>query len=347
MRPATINDVAEKAGVSKATVSHVLNNTRFVHEDTRNRVKQVIEDLHYQPSMAARSLNTKRSETIGVIIPDMLNPIFGKIFQGIEQVFRPLNYSLIMCNTNMIYEREEYYIEILLRQRVEGIIAAAISKRWDVLSKVDALHIPIVFVDRGFDDPSYPFVGVDNRGGAKLGTQQLINCGHRKIGILAGPQHVSSLRDRLVGFQETLSEHQIPLPQEWIITTTSPEEVVVETGRQAALKLLSLPDRPTAIFINSNILCLGAMIAIDELGLRCPQDIAVVSFDDEVWNRIIKPPLTCVRQPGQEVGRTAAQTLISMINGWPLESTQIHLPCELVLRQSCCLTHNEASRKRF
>ncbi len=341
MRPATIKDVAEKAGVSITTVSHVVNNTRFVEKATSIRVLQAIEDLGYRPSMTARNLKTNRTETIGIIVPDMVNPLVGLTFQGIEEVFRPLNYNLILCNTNMIYEREEYYLDTLLRQQVEGILSIGISKRWDAFSEVDALQIPIVFATRTFKGSSYPYVGSDKISGVKLGTEHLISCGHRKIGILAGPQHVLFFQEQLVAFQEVLRKHQIPLPDEWIVTSPSEVEVIVETGRQAALQLLRLPERPTAMIIGSNMLALGTLVALKSLGLRYPEDIAILSLEEDLFSEVVNPPLTTIRPRFQykEIGRVAAQMLISIINGWPIEKSQVYLPCELVVRQSCCMAH--------
>ena len=336
MRRVTINDVAEKAGVSKSTVSHVINSTRFVEEETRSRVMRVVVELGYQPSLAARSLTTNRTETIGIIVSDVTNSFFGDILHGIEDVVRPANYNLVVCNTDEILEREDHYIDLLLRQRVDGIIAAATSQKWDVLSKADVQHTPLVIVDRTYEGLTDPFVGVDNYGGARMGVKHMIECGHRKIGILAGFQRLSTMRERLGGFKEELNVQQIHLPDEWIITSP----LNVEAGRQAALDLLTQGDRPTAIFINNNFLSLGTLLAIKDLGLRCPDDIALIGFDDHPWAQVACPPLTVVRQPARQVGQSAAQMLVNLINGQPLEQTKIMLACDLVLRQSCCSVHN-------
>lgn len=337
MRRVTITDVAEKAGVSKSTVSHVINHTRFVEEETLNKVMKVVEELGYQPSLIARSLTTNRTETIGIIVSDVTNNFFGDILHGIEDVVRPANYNLVVCNTDEILEREDHYIDLLLRQRVDGIIAAATSKKWDVLSKADVQHTPLVFVDRAYEGLIGPFVGVDNFGGAQLGTRHLIECGHRNIGILAGFQRLSTMRDRLAGFKEELSANKIYVPDEWIVTSS----LNVEAGRQAALTLLTLPERPTAIFINNNFLTLGTLLAIKELQLRCPEDIALIGFDDHPWADVACPPLTVVRQPAREVGQTAAKMLVELINEQPLEQTTVQLSCEIVHRRSCCLVHDK------
>jgi LacI family transcriptional regulator len=331
MKRATINDVAEKAGVSKSTVSHVINRTRFVEEETRSRVMKVVEELGYQPSLVARSLTTNHTETIGIIVSDVTNNFFGDVLHGIEDVVRPANYNLVVCNTDEILEREDHYIDLLLRQRVDGIIAAATSKKWDVLSKADVQHTPLVVVDREYEGLTGSFIGVDNYGGARMGTEHLISCGYKKIGIIAGFQRLSTMRERLDGFKAEMSAHHIHLPEEWIVTST----LSVEAGRQAALNLLTLPERPTAVFINNNFLSLGTLLAIKELGLRCPEDVALIGFDDHPWAEVACPPLTVVRQPARQVGKEAASLLLELINGAQPTGSRVLLNCELVIRSSC------------
>ena len=336
MRRVTISDVAELAKVSKATVSHVINNTRFVEGDTRNRVLLAVKELGYQPSLVARSLATNRTESIGIIVSDVTNNFFGDVLSGIEDICRPYNYRLLVCNTAEMLEREDQFIEMLLRQRVDGIIDAAASQKWDVLKRADIEHTPLVFADRAYEGLSGPYVGVKNCEGALLGVQHLVEGGHQKIGILAGFQRLSSMRDRLVGFRQAVYENGKYLPEEWIVTSP----LSIEAGREAALKLLTLPDPPTAMLIANNFLSLGALLAIKELGLRCPDDIAMIGFDDHPWAAVSCPPLTVIRQPSRCVGQAAAKMLLDLINGRELSETRILLDCELVLRQSCCSNHS-------
>ena len=337
MKRVTINDVADRAGVSKSTVSHVINNTRFVEEETRSRVVQAIQSLGFQPSIVARSLTTNHTETIGVIVSDATNQFFGEVIKGIEETVRPYNYGMVVCNTDEILEREDHYIDLLLRQRVDGIIAAATSQKWDVLNKADVQHTPVVYVDRAYEGLIGPYVGVDNREGARLGAEHLIacGCGHSKIGILAGFQRLSTMRERLAGFRQALEEHNIPLPEKWIV----PSALSIEAGREAALKILTQPDHPTALFMSNNFLSLGTLLAMREVGLSCPEDIALIGFDDHPWAAVACPPLTVVRQPSRLVGQKAAQILLDLIDGRIPSETHLELECELVLRQSCCPSH--------
>lgn len=331
MKRPTITDVANRAGVSKTTVSHVINDTRFVEEDTKQRVLEAIADLGYRPSTVARSLTTKRTETIGVIISEASNHFFAEILSGIEDVIRPQGYALVVCNTAEILEREAHYLDLLLRQRVDGIIAAATSQRWEVLAQAEVQHTPVVFMDRWFEQMDGPFVGVDNEKGAYLGTRHLIERGYGQIGILAGFQRLSTMRERLAGFRRALQEYSIPLPEEWVINSP----LSVEGGHDAMRRMLSLRKRPTAVFINNNLLSLGALLAINELGLRCPADVAVIGFDDHPWAVVSNPPLTVVRQPARQLGQAAAGILLSLIDDEEPSDSRVILDCELVPRQSC------------
>ena len=323
-----MHDVAQKAGVSRTTVSHVINETRFVEGETRQRVLQAIAELDYFPNAAARSLTTKRTGTIGVVISDAANLFFGEVLLGVEDVLQPKNYGLIVCNTDEILEREAHYLDLLLSQRVEGIIAAATSQRWTALVKAEVQHTPIVSVDRTFQGSEVPFVGVRNRHGAYLGTKYLIDRGHRKIGIIAGFQRLSTMRERLAGFRRALDEQGILLPEEWVVTSS------LKAGREATHQILALPERPTALFINNNQLSVGVLLAVKELGLRCPEDIALVGFDDHPWAVISDPPLTVVRQPTRELGQIAARMLLTLINEEQLSQDRVLLECDLVERQS-------------
>jgi LacI family transcriptional regulator len=318
------------ANVSKSTVSHVVNNTRYVEAETRQRVLSAIDTLAYRPSSVARSLTTKRTGTAGMIISDASNFFFSEMLRGVEDVLLPRSYSLTVCNTDEVLEREARYLDLLLQQRVDGIIAAATSQRWSALLEAEAQNTPIVFVDRKFDELAGPYVGVDNEGGAYLGVHYLIEQGYREIGVLAGFQRLSTMRERLHGCRRALQEAGVPIHEEWMITS----HLSIEAGKQSMLRLLSQTPRPRAVFVGNNLLVLGALLAIRELGLRCPQEIAIVGFDDHPWAAVAHPPLTVVRQPARELGRCAAEMLCTLIDGKQPAEQQVILGCELVVRQS-------------
>jgi LacI family transcriptional regulator len=332
MKRSTINDVAKKAGVSKATVSHVLNNTRFVEEETKKRVLQVIQDIGYRPSNVARSLTTNQTNTIGIVISDASNYFFGEILRGLEDILRQSGYGLVVCNTDETLEREAEYLNYLLGQRVDGIIAAATSQRWDVFLRMDMQHTPVVFMDRTFEGQEGPFVGVDNTAAARLAVEHLIKDGHKNIGILAGLQRLSTMRERLAGYRQALQEAGLPVVNSWVVESA----LDIESAREAALNILSSPSRPTALFINNNILSLGTLLALRELSLRCPRDISLIGFDDHPWAQVSDPPLSVVHQPLRELGHTAAKLLLSLIRGESVPQYQFILKCDLILRESCC-----------
>ncbi len=330
MKRTTMRDVAEKAGVSKATVSHVINETRFVEEVTKQRVQNAIKELGYRPSFAARSLTTQSSHIVGSIVSDVTNNFFAQIIRGIEDVLYSHNYSLMVCNTNEVLEREEYYIDILLRQGVDGIIAAATSQNWEVLNEASKLNVPIILLDRIFENATSSYVGVGNEQGAYLGTKHLIERGHRDIGILSGFHRLSTMRERLSGFQQAMHENGLIIREEWSLSTP----LSIEDGKQAIQALMQLEAPPSAVFICNNLLSLGALIGLQEMGLSCPDDVAIIGFDDHPWAAVSSPPLTVIRQPTYAIGKTAAQMLLEAINSSNSDITSTVFDCELVIRGS-------------
>jgi LacI family transcriptional regulator len=331
LKQATIKDVAERAGVSKTTVSHVINTSRFVEETTRQKVLDAISVLHYRPNAAARSLTTRRTGIIGIVISDSSNPFFGELLLSIEEVLRPKNYALIICNTSETLEYEAHYLDLLLNQRVDGIIAASTSQPWVELSKAEVQLIPVVFVDRAFEDFNGYYVSVDNLAGAYAGTRHLIECGYTGIGILAGLERLSTMSERLDGYCQALQDAGLPLMPEWIIRS----QLSVESGREAMRTLLSLPRRPEAVFINNNLLALGALLEMNAQNVRSPRDLGMVAFDDHPWAAVSCPSMTVVRQPTHQIGQVAAEMILSLIDGRPVPEKRVVLPCELVVRQSC------------
>lgn len=332
MKRVTISDVAKLAGVSKSTVSHVINETRFVETETKERVLVAIKELNYRPSRIAQSLTTNKTFTIGIIVSDVTNHYFGELIRSIENVLDTQGYSLIVCNTDEQLERERSRLELLTGQQVDAIIAAATSQNWDELLITHVKNIPIVFLDRMFDEfGDYTYVGSNNYAGSYMGVEHLIQHGHERIGILAGFQRLSSMRERLRGFKDALSNHGIPIRDEWIALS----ELSVNAGFDATKQLLSMNDRPSALFMNNNLLSLGALTAIGQLGLQIPRDIALVGFDDHPWATVCSPPLTVIRQPVKLLGESAAKMVLELVNNKPLEQKALVLDCQLVVRESC------------
>ena len=334
---ATMKDVAEAARVSKSTVSHVINGTRFVDDGTRRRVQRAILELGYLPNAAARSLTTKRSQALGVIVGDVANYFFSELLQGVEETVRSQDYSLIVCNTSETLELEDHYIRLLLSHKVDGIIAMATSQQWTSVTEAQVRHMPIVFVDREFQGlEGQRFVGVDNIRGAYIAAEHLIKLGHRRIGALAGAQSLSTMRDRLRGFRQALNDYGLAIPDQWVV----PSALSADAGHAAANQLLAGQERPTALFIANNYLTLGALLALRENELQCPTDVSIVGFDDHPWAAVTHPPLTVVRQPAMRIGATAGRMILDSIQGNELEPRRVVLECELVIRQSCRAIHD-------
>ena len=278
--------------------------------------------------MAARSLTTQRTRVIGLIVSDVTNTFFGEIMLGVEDVLIANGYSLMVCNTSEVLEREEYYIDILLRQGVDGIIAAAASQNWDALNEAAKLNIPIVMLDRTFDNAKSPYVGVNNKYGAYLGTKHLIERGYREIGILSGFQRLSTMRERLSGFKMALSESGLPPRECWSVAS----RLSIEDGQRAMRELMTQEERPRAVFVCNNLLSLGALMGLQALGMRCPEDVAIVGFDDHPWAQVSSPPLTVVRQPTYRIGETAARKVLQALNGDQDDIPSALFNCELILR---------------
>lgn len=344
-------DVAKRAGVSIATVSHVINDTRFVSDETRAKVLEAIEALNYRPNAIARGLVTNSTHKIGLVISDITNPFFTAVARGVEDEISSHQYNTIFCNTDEIPEREENYLHLLATQQVDGLIIAPTGVRCETLLTLAESGIPIVLLDRKTPELEAPLVGVNNEEGAHQAIQHLINLGHRRIAYLMGIEAVSTQIDRLNGWKRALQEANLPVEDELIVRAdprfygvlpsgsgfsvrSAPHRQSLPSAIDVLRDLLKPPQRPSALFVASNQLTLGALYAFRDSGLRCPDDISLVSFDDHDWAPLFNPPLTVVRQPTYRLGQTAARLLMQMINGEAVHTPAL-LPVELVIRESC------------
>ena len=328
---ANIREVAARAGVSIATVSHVFNGTRPVSDDVRQRVAQAAADLRYYPNYLARSLTTKKTGTVGMVVSDMSNPFFAELIHGVEKTLSARQYNLMICNTEDNPSKEEEYLRLLMAKRVDGIIATVASEQWATLQVAEVSAFPLVFVDLRVEGVLGPVVCGANEAGAYQGVSHLIADGHLSIGILAGMPGMSTMRDRLAGYRRALAEHSISYEQRLVRFS----RLDVESAAQQMRALMAEVPRPTAVFLNNNLLALGAMFALQEIELSCPEDVALAAFDDVPWMRISDPPLTALRQPNYEMGAMAGQLLLQQLRGEPVPRTTITLQPDLVVRQSC------------
>ncbi len=327
----TLAQIAKKANVSVSTISRALSNKNYpLKEETRRRILQLAEEMGYQPNLIARSLQTSRSHLVGVLVDRMQSPFSAATVQGIQDGLRSAGYSISIAYSNRDQSLAIEAINSFYSRQVDGIV---ILNSWLHTYNDPILALqnrPFVFVNRLFGACKQNCVGPGDRYGACLATQHLIDLGHRRIGYINGAETWLEAQDRASGYRDTLSKNNLPVDE----TLIQQGDWGVDSGYQAAQQLLSLQERPTAIFAANDIMALGAIYAIQEAGLRIPIDIALVGYDDRDFASWIKPALTTIRMPAYEMGQAAARLLLQQFNGQkPEDASQI--PGELVIRDSC------------
>ncbi|HLZ58165.1 MAG TPA: LacI family DNA-binding transcriptional regulator [Ktedonosporobacter sp.] len=306
---ANIQEVAKLAGVSISTVSRVLNGTARVNAEAAARVRAAIEELHYQPSHAARTLQANRSRIIGLLITDIQNPFFTTLIRGVEDIAQRNGYSVILCNSDEDPVKERQYIEVLCAERVAGAIVVSTNERQRALQLFREHHIPIVAVDRRIAGSDTDAVLIDNVRGAREAVAHLLTNGYQRIGVITGPLTTTTGRERLEGYRQALREAGIE-PDTRLERYGSFKE---ESGHQLANELLDAGLSLDAIFVANNLMTLGALEALYLRDLRVPDDIAVVGFDEMPWAALSAISLTTVTQPVYELGSTAALRLFQRL----------------------------------
>ena len=325
-----MKDVAELAEVSVSTVSHVLNGTRKVSEETRGGVLAAVEELGYRPNLLAKGLKTRRTFTIGLLISDIQNAFFTSLVRGVEDEALSRGYHLFLCNTDEDPGREDEYVTELAKKRVDGLMVAPSARREDYVRRLRAEGVPFVFVDREVEGVEADVVSVDNKTGMGLIAEHLVGLGHRRIGMISGPLDKASGFERYTGLKEALDDLGAPLEEGLVrfgdFRTTG--------GMEAARGLMGLPSPPTALVIANNQMTLGAMLAAKEAGLVIPKDISLVGFDDPEWAPLADPPLTALAQPTYEMGVRAAELLLDRIENGGGETSRLLLRPWLEVRES-------------
>ncbi len=333
----TISDIAEKACVSKATVSRVLNNrAEGVGPETRQRILQIMRETGFQPSGFARGLATGKSASVGVIIPDIVNPYYSLLVRGAEDTLKKSGYSLFLCNSDHDIKKEKEYVTVLIEKGVDGIILDSAESDCDCqLELLDNQNIPYVLVDRIIDDPvKFPGVYVDNREGGRLAAEHFFSQPGSSLLFINGPIEYSQSRLRLAGVQDALNEfHQ---PSETL--TVLYGDFSIESGFRLTMERLTggklkgneLPF--TGIFTANDMMAIGALRALKKVGIAVPDQVEVIGFDDIELATLIDPPLSTVSQPALEMGSRSAAMLLQLMNGKRLRHKNITLRTELVLR---------------
>jgi DNA-binding LacI/PurR family transcriptional regulator len=328
---ATMKEVAIRAGVSVATVSRVLNNHARVDAELRTRVLAAIEALNYHPNRVAQRLRVGAGGVIGLIISDIENPFFVSVVRGVEDMAYQNELSVLLCNSDENPVKQRMYIRVMRAEDVAGLIITPNAETDASILHLIESRMPVVFMDRLVVKFEVDIVTVDSAGGVRSAIQHLLDLGHTRIAILGVPLAISTGRERFGAFVETMEAHGIH-PEPALIRTASFRQ---ESGYQATMELLDLPNPPTAIFASNNVLALGMLQALHERGVQVPEQIAVVGFDDLPWAGALWPPLTAVAQPTYQLGHEAARLLLRRINNPNAPVEHVILKTQLIVRRSC------------
>lgn len=328
-----LEHIAKLAGVSKSTVSRVINNQPNVSERTRQRVLEIIREINYRPNQAARALVTQQTRVLSIVIPQALaatfvDPYFPALIQSITLTANLHNYAIMLWIGNSAEEEDRYRDRILNHGFFDGVIVASAVDGDPLLTRLVEANLPYVLIGPPPPRIKY-FVDVDNRSGASEGVSHLLKLGRRRVGIITGPMNMGAARTRYLGYVDALEKAGLPLDETLVVRGNYDE-----SSGYSAMKIL-LARGVDGVFCSSDTMAMGALRAIGESGRRIPEDIALVGFDDMPFAATTNPPLTTVHQPFQELGMRATELLISLIEGEPYPTTQTLLKAHLVIRRTC------------
>ncbi|AVX90059.1 MULTISPECIES: LacI family DNA-binding transcriptional regulator [Pseudomonas] len=326
---ATIKDVAALAGISYTTVSHVVNKTRPVSQEVRLKVEAAIKSLDYVPSAVARSLKAKTTATIGLLVPNSLNPYFAELARGIEDYCERNGYCVILCNSDDNPEKQRSYLRVLLEKRIDGLIVASAGGDIGLAQGLAGVKTPMVIVDRGLDGVDADLVRIDHEYGAYLATRHLLELGHRDIATIGGPSSTSVAQMRQAGFCRALQEAGITVRPERML-----ESDFTSTGGYSAAAILLEGNPPSAIFAGNDMIGIGVLRAAAERNVRVPSELSVIGFDDIQMSRYVYPALTTVGQSILQLGEMAAEVLLRRIATPSLVTDQRIVTPSIVLRES-------------
>jgi LacI family transcriptional regulator len=329
-KAASIYDVARESKVSVFTVSAVINNKSHVGEKLRTRVEAAIRKLNYRPNLVARSLAKQRTHTFGMIVPDIANPFFPMVVRGAEDAARQHGYNLLLCNSDDRLEKEEDQIELLLSKRVDGILLTKASGDFSptLRQMISEVRIPFVLM-RTYPKLTKDAVISDDYQGAYDAVSHLVRSGCRRIGLISGPLKVSNAVARWRGFRDALKANGLSVEEDLVIEG----DYRVESGFRAGHSLLS--HHPDGVYVANHLMTIGLLKAAEEMGLKCPDDFGLVSFDDFPWLSVLHPKLTTVELPKHQLGTEAAELLMERISGNAGKASVRKLQTELRIRESC------------
>lgn len=337
-----IKDVAKRAGVSVTTVSRVLNGEKYVKDDLKARVRRAIDELGYTPSHIARSLVKKKTNLIGVIVPDVTSSFYSTILSNIEKTASLNDYNLVVCNIIEDIDKEYKYLQVFKEMRVEGIIIMHEKLNDELRELIGKLDIPIIFSSVKPTEQPFVSVIIDDYIAAYDATRYLIELGHQRIGFIGGDMRdVTSGQNRYVGYTEAMKDSGLQLVEDYIHFG----DYKTRSGYELMKELLSCESRPTAVFAVSDDMAVGAMNCIHDHGLTVPEDISVMGFDGSQLTELVRPQLTSMEQPIEEMGKATVDTLLTLISGGQESSYEdVILKHKLVIRDSCKPYNNRSER---
>lgn len=326
---ATIRDVAQRAGVSVATVSRVINNNGYVSEDTKDKVLKVMEILNYQPSMVARGLAGKRMKIIALILPDITNPFFAELARAVEDASRKYGYTVFLCNSDDQGDKEKSYIDVLTRKYIDGIIIASNTFGQDEINKLKKSAIPIVVLDRASVMDGCSVIRSTNYLGAQMAVEHLIDVGCTQVGHICGPQEFVTAKERLLGYKKVAEQFAW-----YTLTLTVGSDFTINGGKEAIKVLLQRHPKIDGVFAGNDLIAIGVLKQLHAMGIKVPEQIAVCGFDGIQITQITQPELTTIAQPIYDIGTLACKIIFDQIKGDP-QATNIHeLDVKLIIRAS-------------
>lgn len=325
-----MSDVAKKANVSIATVSRVFSSPETVAEETKKKVLKVVEELNYTPNVLARQLRKMETKTIVVVVPDITNTFFSRVLRGIETIARENGYRVLLGDTENDITLENEYLKTLYEKHADGLILLTARTDRITIEKLSE-NYPVVLACEYLEGSNLPTVSIDNISAARKATEHLIKLGHRRIAHITGPMNVILSRDRLKGYKQAMESYELEVDPILI----QEGDFYYKTGYNLMLKLLFIENPPTAVFAANDEMAIGAIKAIQSQGLKVPEDIAIVGFDNIKMSAIFSPSLTTIGQPTYKIGEKAMNLLLDLIRGKKLSKNQFVLDDKLIIRESC------------
>ncbi|GKV57226.1 LacI family transcriptional regulator [Sporosarcina sp. NCCP-2222] len=325
---ATIKDVSKLAGVSVATVSRFLNKNGYVSKEAAQAITEVIEKLNYRPNNIARSLAGKKTATVALMVPDILNPFFPEIARAVEDAAHEIGYTVMLCNTDNDADKEAKYIETLIQKQIDGLIISSYTIKPEQVAKLQKHSIPVVLMDNALPGQDIISLLSDNREGGIAATKHLIAQGCKKIVHICGPMHITSSRERTLGYEDAYKKTGQFMPS--LITYS---DFTVKGGYDSMKGLLEAHPDLDGVFASNDLMAAGAVKALIERGITVPDDVKVIGFDG-IHMEMMIPELSTIAQPIYEIGKTAMEYVVALINQEPMEKKSRLFDVELIEKQS-------------